>query len=93
MRPRRTKIDIWNVFYSTRGWRKVELQQARDALGPDIPRHLLDFRRARLREQGSFLYLELTKEGREWLERGLMYYLKRNPKRASEVEVMPISTA
>lgn len=84
-----TKLHLWQCFRARRGFRKVELAEAHSQIGVNAPKNMLNRGYAEVVEQRRSEYYQLTDEGKEWLTKGILSYVKRHPEEATEAKYLP----
>lgn len=80
-----TKRDLWECFAGETGFRTVALPEAHSVIGVNAPRGMERMGRIALKRTPQGEYYSLTSEGREWLKKGILAYLKNHPAERGEI--------
>ena len=83
-----TKLDVWNCFRGSRGFRRVQVDEAHSIVGLNAPRNMLKNGYITIVEHRQSEYYALTASGVKWLSSRFKKYLERHPndrKRAKNV--------
>lgn len=89
-----SKIDIYNCFYGVGSTqddqgRSSDITRARAIIGRNVVYRLCQAGHAELTILGGISYIALTDEGMAWLNHGVKRYLKNQPEKARDIEVLP----
>ena len=88
-----TKLEIWNTFRTRRGFKRVQVDQAKAVIGANAPKNMLKQGYVEVVDVKNVEYFELTEDGKEWLKKGIAGYVKRHPDNASGAVYLPKSVA
>lgn len=84
-----TKLDIWNCFRARRGFKTVPVVEAQSIIGANAPRVML---RNGYIEAGTKKDVDtytLTDQGKVWLTKGMVAYLKNHPEQRIMANYLP----
>lgn len=84
-----TKLDLWNCFRSRRGFRQVQVAEAKSRIGANAPRGMISNGRLETVHTANTESYRLTKAGVEWLRTGISHFIKNHPDRAEEAIHVP----
>lgn len=88
-----TKLHIWNTFRTRRGFKRVQVDEAKSHIGANAPKNMLAQGYAEVVDVKNVEYFELTEDGKEWLKKGIAGFVKRHPEEAAEAVYLPKSVA
>lgn len=86
-----TKVDLYNCFMTAQGYQRRAVVEAQAEIGANSPKYLLREGYAVYRTHRGIDYYELTREGQDWLTKGLEGHLKRHPDDRRLVKQFPAS--
>ena len=81
-----TKIDIWNMFISPSGLRRVAVVHSRSQIGLNTPKYLKGKGLIEVVADRGVEYYQLTAEGQTWLRTGLARHLDMHPGEIPKVQ-------
>mgnify|MGYP001814864318 CR=1 FL=1 len=84
-----TTIHFWNCFKGRRGFRHVQVDEARADIGINAPRNMLNKGYVTIIEKGQGEYFCLTPEGESWLIKGVRAYVKNHPNERGDALMLP----
>ena len=84
-----TKVDIWNAFRMTRGYRRVPVAEAKALIGQSAMRYWTKKGWLSASRKGDVPYVELTDDGIHNLETGIQSHIENHPDDRAELRYFP----
>lgn len=89
-----TKIELYNCFFGVDSTqddvaRSSDITRAKAIIGRNVPSRLIQAGHAEMTIVGGEQHIALTVEGQAWLLHGTQRYLKNQPERARDIEILP----
>jgi hypothetical protein len=87
------KLILWNCFRTRRGFKKIQVDEAKAQIGENAPKNMLKNEYVVVVESRNVEYYQLTEEGKFWLKTGMAGFVKRYPEEAGDAVYLPKSIA
>lgn len=84
-----TKRHIWNCFRCGRGFAPVQLAIAESQIGMHVPKDMIVQKRLTIIRRGESECYELTKLGIDWINKGIVGYLRKHPDEIKDTRPLP----
>ena len=88
-----SKLDIWNTFRTRRGFKRVQVDEAKSHIGANAPKNMLKHGYVEVVDVKNVECYELTEDGKDWLKTGIAGFVKRHPDEASDAVYLPKALA